>query len=275
MGAKMEIPVGARFGHLVVIREVERIHNSRRFLCKCDCGNEKEFDLVLLTQKKAVTCGCRKWVKSQEDYNKYVGQKFGKLTVVKVIPREIQYSPQLVECKCDCGNTTVVKVTNLKIGKTKSCGCLVREMNWIDGRKFERIHSIWVGMISRCKYEKLPAYERYGGRGIKVCDEWKDYSKFREWALANGYRDDLTLDRKDTNGNYEPSNCRWADRYTQANNTRKNVRVEYKGETHTLSEWSRITGISLTRLYYRYTHGFPVDKVFYNGKLPRGGLKNG
>lgn len=235
----------------------------------------KRVRFSITNTKKAVTCGCRKWVKSQEDYNKYVGQKFGKLTVVKVIPRTTQYSSQLVECKCDCGNTKTIKMTYLKNGDTKSCGCLVHEMNWIDGRKFERIHSIWVGMIGRCKYEKLPAYERYGGRGITVCDEWKDYSVFKEWALNNGYKDDLTLDRIDSNGNYEPSNCRWADVYTQANNTRRNVRLTYNGETHTISEWSRITGITKSRLHYRYTHGFSIEKIFSVEKLSKGERKDG
>lgn len=273
MGSKKIIPTGTRFGHLKVIKEVKS--TRRRFLCKCDCGNEKEIALICLTTGKTVTCGCRKWVKTRENYDEYLNKKYGRLTIIEIIPRTEQYAFQMVKCRCDCGNIKTVKLTYLKNGDTKSCGCLIREMNWIDGRKHERLHSVWNGMISRCKYEKLPAYERYGGRGISVCEEWKDYLNFKEWALNNGYKDDLTLDRRDNNGDYEPSNCRWVDLHTQANNTRRNVFLTYNDETHTIAEWSRITGISQNRLYYRYTHGFSIEEIFSTKRLPKGGFSNG
>lgn len=107
-------------------------------------------------------------------------------------------------------------------------------------------------MKDRCYREGSSAYEHYGGRGISVCNEWQhSFEAFRDWALANGYRDDLTIDRKDVNGDYCPENCRWATLKEQGNNKRYNHLVEYKGETHTLSEWSEITGIQCGTLYYR------------------------
>lgn len=132
-----------------------------------------------------------------------------------------------------------------------------------EGKKYNRIRRIWYGMISRCTSMKDKSYYRYGGRGIRVCDEWlNSFEAFESWALANGYRDDLTIDRIDNNGNYEPSNCRWADSITQANNTSKNLYITYKGRTQTLAQWVRELDLDYEVTYHRLDEGWTIEDAF-------------
>ncbi len=131
-----------------------------------------------------------------------------------------------------------------------------------DTNRNSRLHRIWANMKARCKNPQNDRFHDYGGRGIKVCDEWNDYLTFKEWAMSNGYADDLTIDRIDVNGNYEPSNCRWVDRLTQQNNMRTNTTLVYKGESHTLAEWSKIFNIPYHTLVTRYTRGWTVERLF-------------
>lgn len=158
------------------------------------------------------------------------GDRFGRLTVIR---REANSKGGQARwlCKCDCGKDTIVLGTELRRGHTTSCGCLALEQSKINGSKvkhsqsFSRQYHVWRGMKIRCYNPKAKDYKNYGGRGIKVCDEWlNDFKTFYDWAMANGYRDDLSIDRIDVNGNYEPSNCRWATAKEQANNRRK-VRI--------------------------------------------------
>lgn len=125
-----------------------------------------------------------------------------------------------------------------------------------------RLYGIWVNMKSRCYNPNVKAYPRYGGRGITICDEWKDnYKAFDTWARANGYREDLTIDRIDVDGNYEPSNCRWLTREEQNQNRRDNVYLELNGESHCITEWARITGIGQSVLSNRLKRGWSVEKA--------------
>lgn len=117
-------------------------------------------------------------------------------------------------------------------------------------------------MHSRCYRVKDPSYKHYGGRGIKVCDEWHDIEKFEKWVDMNPYSEGMTLDRIDPNGDYEPSNCRWATMFEQDNNRRNSIRVEYNGETHSISEWSIKTGINRSTLNNRYWKGDRGEKLF-------------
>lgn len=144
-----------------------------------------------------------------------LGQRFGRLTVVEKLPSKNNMS--MWRCVCDCGNETAVLGKNLKSGRTKSCGCLQKETfakntnNPPTHRATgTRLHNEWRAMKARCYIPSCSNYERYGGRGIRVCDEWKnDFLKFKEWALENGYNDDLSIDRINPDGDYEPNNCRW------------------------------------------------------------------
>lgn len=137
-------------------------------------------------------------------------------------------------------------------------------------RKQERLYRIWCAMRERCRRAANNRYNRYGGRGIKVCDEWQDYIVFKAWAIKSGYSDGLTIDRIDNNGNYEPSNCRWADNYEQANNKRNNHLITYNGETHSAAEWARLTGIPYRTILSRLNRDrMPPEKVFIKKKLFR------
>jgi len=150
-----------------------------------------------------------------------------------------------------------------------SCGCfwyetvpsINHEKNVRHGETKTRLHRIWSNLRFRCNNPSCYRYKDYGGRGIKVCQEWSDYETFRDWALNNGYSDELTIDRIDVNGNYEPSNCRWVDSKTQSNNMRVNHKITYNGETHTIAEWSRITGIGWTTIRYRIKSDWPIEKA--------------
>ena len=104
-------------------------------------------------------------------------------------------------------------------------------------------------------------YKRYGGRGITICDEWNDYNTFRDWALSNGYSDNLSIDRIDVNGNYEPSNCRWVDGIIQANNVRNNRIITFENSTYTMAEFARKIGISYSSLQHRLDRGWSIDKI--------------
>lgn len=129
-----------------------------------------------------------------------------------------------------------------------------------------RIYKCWDGMKERCYNPNRLDYKSYGGRGIKVCTEWLDkevgFKNFLEWAMNNGYTDDLTLDRKDVNGNYEPSNCRWANKDTQANNRRNNHLLTYNGKTQTVAQWSKELQINSTTIWQRIRqYDYPEDEI--------------
>lgn len=126
---------------------------------------------------------------------------------------------------------------------------------------YSNLYRVFNAMIERCGKSNAKNYHNYGGRGIKVCDEWiGNYQAFCDWALANGYKKGLQIDRIDNNGNYEPSNCRWVTQKQNCNNTRFNTLLTYNGKTHTMTEWSEITGINLTTLSSRINRGWSIEK---------------
>lgn len=195
------------------------------------------------------------------------GMRYGRLTVIS-LGEPTKSGQKRWLCKCDCGNFTNVYGSDLG-KKTNSCGCLMRERmrvarnNFKHGKINTRIYRLWGGIKRRCYNKSVDSYEHYGGIGIKMCDEWKnDFNAFYEWAIANGYKDDLTIDRIDYNGNYEPSNCRWVTQLEQQNNKRNNHYITYNGETHTAAEWSRIVGGSCRHtILSRLKNGWSIEKA--------------
>lgn len=196
------------------------------------------------------------------------GEVYGHLTVVSRSDDHIFPSGQrarMWRCKCDCGNMIIVDGRNLRSGHTQSCGCIrserkIKHGDCLSGKQ-PRMYRIWAGMRARCNSPNSVHYKEYGARGISVCEEWRDYSKFKEWAIKNGYEDSLTLDRIDVNGDYSPENCRWASWRTQQNNSRRNVVIEHGGQRHTLSEWAEIYGIPYKTFWYRIRSGWSFDKA--------------
>ena len=194
-----------------------------------------------------------------------VGKKYGRLTVQKYL--YIQNHKAYWLCKCDCGGEKITSTFALTTSQCKSCGCLPRE-NGIRLNKMitkhnmssTRVYRILAGMKRRCYNPKDKEYHCYGGRGIKICDEWLDkengYKNFCEWALSNGYDNnkkgtECSIDRIDNNGDYCPENCRFVTMKEQCNNLRKNKRYDYNGENYTISQLSEKDNIPYCTLFWR------------------------
>lgn len=154
------------------------------------------------------------------------GQRFERLVVVERAENKGRDAAWL--CRCDCGKLVTVRGHDLVRGKQKSCGCFNTEKlqhgNPKHGHHGERLYRIWQNMLNRCRNEKLACWPDYGGRGIRVCEEWHEFDTFRTWALANGYADNLTIDRIDNDKGYNPKNCRWITRAEQNRNQRPRKR---------------------------------------------------
>lgn len=206
-----------------------------------------------------------------------VGQNFGRLTVIRF--HHSDEKNRYWECKCSCGNTILCTTGRLRSGNTRSCGCLRKETSIKNGiknvkydgeakGKYKRLLRIYYAMLHRCYNKNDSCYHHYGGRGISVCDEWKnDYFTFKKWALDNGYNDNLTIDRLDHNGNYEPNNCKWATWTEQQNNKSNNKYLTYKGETKTLAQWCRELNLNYARTKARLnTCNMSVEDAF---ELPK------
>lgn len=195
-------------------------------------------------------------------YVDWTDQRFGRLTVLKKDESNKELAIKWV-CLCDCGNTTIVRRGDLTSGKTLSCGCIRKEgRHRTHNLSDTRLYRIWVNIKTRCTNEKSPQYKNYGFRGIKICEEWANsFEAFYTWAMENGYDDNLTIDRIDVNGNYEPCNCRWATRKEQSLNRTDNRRLTYKGETKTFAEWSEITGIHRETIKSRLKAGLTIEQA--------------
>lgn len=163
-------------------------------------------------------------------------------------------------CKCDCGNIKSIEARKLTGGDVTSCGCM--HYKWGHGMSDTRLYHIWCTMKARCLVPTSHKYARYGGRGITICDEWaNDFMTFYNWAINNGYREDLSIDRIDNNCGYYPSNCRWATLEEQANNTSTNRFVDVYGERMTVAEAARKYGMPPRLIYKRLWMGWPPEEA--------------
>lgn len=211
----------------------------------------------------------------------WIGKKYGKLTVVKAVKKE-RGTYWVVEC--ECGAIKTVHPGDVKSGKTQSCGCLASESKRARMRKFEhavaenkRLYGIYNGIKKRCYNKNEVRYKDYGGRGIKMADEWceprRGFDEFVEWSIKNGYADDLSIDRIDVNGDYCPENCRWVTMKEQSGNTRQTRWVEYKGEKIQLYKLCERLSISYDTVHDRiYKRGWTVEKALETPSVREGSL---
>lgn len=190
----------------------------------------------------------------------YIGNKYNRLFIVKKANKKNNYV-----AICDCGNVGEYYIYNILSGHTKSCGCLAKE-ELIKRSKThglsrnEPLYRIWLDMKRRCNNKNRKAYKNYGGRGIKVCDEWaNDFNVFYTWAIENGWKQGLEIDRRNNDGNYTPDNCRIVTILINANNKSTNVFISFKGERLTISEWARRYKISPLALYSRIKNNWDME----------------
>lgn len=202
-----------------------------------------------------------------------LGKKFDRLTVIKEYGRD-KNKQVLWLCKCECGKNVVHRSGDLTSKHVKSCGCLKNELvskritqynkenKLKHGDSFSKLYGVWHCMKQRCYCKTYRNYCDWGGRGITVCDEWKnDYRAFKKWAMENGYKEGLSIDRINNNGNYEPKNCRWTTPLEQANNRRNSKHLMYNGEEHSVVEWAKIMGIDREIIYHRLSAGWSIEKT--------------
>ncbi len=216
---------GNRYGRLVIVERAEsRITNSGQtktmWKCLCDCGNTKIIAAADLKSGRVNSCGClKKELLAKRNFHDISGKKFGKITVVSFYG--FKNGRSLWNCKCECGTECVYDGHTLLANHISSCGCGKKTHNLRHGMSGTRLYRIWTGMKTRCENQNADNYKYYGERGISVCDEWKeDFDTFAKWALKTGYKDSLTIDRINVNGNYEPKNCRWVTMAEQNKNKR-------------------------------------------------------
>lgn len=186
------------------------------------------------------------------------GMKFGKWEIIEEIPAKIISNKprRMFRCKCECGNIGEVQLACLLNGHSTSCGCVQKqrasEANLTHGLSDKHpLYGIWKNMKKRCNNPSATEYKNYGGRGISVCDDWKRFEPFYNWAIYNGWQSNLTIDRIDCNGNYCPENCRWVSMNVQMNNTTRNHYINFNGTVYTLSTLAQELNIPYNIVRYR------------------------
>jgi hypothetical protein len=212
-------------------------------------------------------------MKTGDWYKDITGEKFGKLTAIKFVERKDDKTYWLF--KCDCGNEVIKNMGSAGNG-TNSCGCLKKEQDiknlnldksFSKGLYDHKLYSVWQSMRDRCYNSNNHAYKDYGERGVRICDKWlgeNGFINFYDWSLENGYKEKLTIDRIEVNGNYEPDNCRWATMKEQGNNRRNNTSITIKGETKNLGEWCSIFNINRKTVSTRIHRGeTPLEAITY------------
>ena len=207
-------------------------------------------------------------------YKDYTGQKFNRLLVLERLPK-YKNGYTYYRCRCDCGNEIIVFSSAFVCGKTKSCGCYAKEKTrenmTTHGLRGTQLYKVWAGIKDRTNPNNHNCKQNYRKLDIKMCKEWHDsFEAFYEWAINNGYKEEklpngknkYTIDRIDTYGDYEPSNCRWVTNKEQMNNQTTNKNITYNGKTQTLSQWCDELNLPYSTILFRLNHGFDVEKAF-------------
>lgn len=268
--------IGKIYGDYKII-SAENLDKNPQYVIRCNkCGADRKISAIkqAFENRTDFHCGNHS-IKFDESY---IGKKKNFLTVREI--SRLENGHRCFVCECDCGNFTKIEPTMWDKGIVKSCGCLSESLKLEHTEELDRLRRIYGGMIQRCYNQSSIAYENYGGRGIKICDEWRNSrDKFIEWALNNGYSNDLSIDRIDVNGNYEPSNCRFATIEMQIENRRpkeewkkpkkrKLKTLTINGETKTLQEWYKKYNTSEQAVRYRMkTIGMSLEQAIQTPKI--------
>lgn len=238
---------GRQFGFLKVIKRDKSITDRTYWICECKCGNIVSIYGYSLTSGATISCGCKRKTSNKKPLQTitYKGEEKPVVEWCKImnIPAKLVY----------------VRLNKLHWSPEKALETPSPEKKSVISSDRTRIHNIWRAMHARCEKSNATGYKYYGGRGIKVCPEWNDFDVFYTWAINHGYQSNLTIDRENNNGNYEPNNCRWITQQEQRNNTSANHYVTWGNDTHTLAEWARIVGIHHTIIGHRLKQGMSVE----------------
>ena len=206
------------------------------------------------------------------------GQRFGRLIVLKKSEKRDNKGNVFWTCRCECGKIKDICSRELRRRHSISCGCYNKEhnQNTLGQRRYMKTHGktntklyrVYRTMITRCCNKNCKKFNNYGGRGITVCPEWrKDFQTFYDWAISHGYKENLTIERIDVNGNYCPENCKWIPSYLQAKNKTTTHFIEYEGKIQTIQDWAKEKGINPDTIYQRYKNGYDIETCFKKGKI--------
>lgn len=252
MGKQLDL-TGLVYGKWTVI---EKIENGREWLCECSCGDKtrKPVDVYNLKSGKSKSCGC-----TAKEFEDISGRSYGRWKVLNRVKSTRKNAIKWL-CECSCENKTTREIlgSTLKNGTSKSCGCMQKEEGLTHNLSKTRIYRIRMMMIQRCYNPVSTDYTNYGQRGIRICDDWlgdSGFINFNKWANENGYDKELSIDRIDVNGNYEPDNCKWATDKEQGNNRRTSVFIEFDGVTKTMAQWEEFYELTTDIIGHRMRKG--------------------
>ena len=286
MGNHLKDITGEQYGYLTAMEFDHRDRNRTYWRFRCKCGKEVIRATYKLYDTKTPSCGCyqlelneqarvrreeqQRTKESKVKYRHYnskkyrdlSGEKYGRLKVINKTNDNVGLDADYL-CLCDCGRSIVKTQQYLINNKIPSCGCARKNAVPHDADR-DRLKRIYNGMINRCYNKNSDSYKYYGEKGIVVCEWWLSdggFERFYNWAMENGYRDDLSIDRIDVLGNYTPHNCRWADNETQANNRTDNIHIFYNGEDMSLAIFTRKIGID-----YKKARHIVQQKCMFSGE---------
>lgn len=258
IATKNKYEIGDKFNLLTIvgISEEKSSDGSKKRIVRCECGVEKLMDLSTLSRAKS--CG-----DSVHHIKDITGQRFGRLVVTGLSEKRRPSNTKITywHCTCDCGNKCIVGKSTLIENTTRSCSCLNTERITKHSLCKNDIYKIHEGIIQRCLNPNKTEYKNYGGRGIKVCERWKNSVAAFYEDMGDRPTPKHSIDRINVNGDYEPSNCRWATREEQQNNRRNNVNITFNGKTQTLTQWAKELSIAKSTLAYRVKN-WSIQKAF-------------
>jgi hypothetical protein len=264
--AKYTDYTGTVFGKLTVLKMLPSRNKNSYCLCKCECGNIKEICLTSLKYGTTKTCGCGRT-------KDYTGQRFGKLTVIKMV-KNVNRKGFSCLCKCECGNEKIIRTDALLKGKTTSCGCYSKEIAHqkavTHNLSYSRIYRLYRNIIQRCTNPNSELFHCYGGKGIKIGEDFNTFEKFYEWSMNNGYSDNKQIHRIDSNKDYTANNCVWMDKLEHI---RLHARLKRKKVAQIDPKTNEIVKIFDSVTLAREQIGSGIEKALKDPNLIRYGFK--